>query len=77
MIYPNHRLPPWPNEDVAPRSLEPIVRRHWMSLDPLHPWRNEHAAGLNLSYGLRLRHEPREGLRPGLGKSEECSRCYV
>jgi hypothetical protein len=25
-LYPNHRLPPWPNEDAAPRSLEPIVR---------------------------------------------------
>jgi len=26
LIYPNHRLPPWLNEDVTPRSLEPIVR---------------------------------------------------
>jgi len=26
-LDPNHRLPPWPNGDVAPRSLEPIVRR--------------------------------------------------
>jgi hypothetical protein len=25
-LYPNHRLPPWPTEDAAPRSLEPIVR---------------------------------------------------
>jgi hypothetical protein len=25
-LYLNHRLPPWPIEDVAPRSLEPIVR---------------------------------------------------
>src|ERR1700733_11817341 len=25
-LYPNHRPTPWPNEDVAPRSLEPIVR---------------------------------------------------
>jgi len=28
-LYFNHRPPPWPNEDAAPRSLEPIVRgRH-------------------------------------------------
>jgi hypothetical protein len=27
LIYPHHRLPPWFNEDAAPRSLEPIVRR--------------------------------------------------
>jgi hypothetical protein len=27
LIYTNHRLPPWPNGDAAPRSLEPIVRR--------------------------------------------------
>ena len=26
-LYPDHRLPPWLNEDAAPRSLEPIVRR--------------------------------------------------
>jgi hypothetical protein len=26
LIYPNHRFPPWPTEDPAPRSLEPIVR---------------------------------------------------
>jgi hypothetical protein len=26
LIYPNHRLPPRPTEDVSPRSLEPIVR---------------------------------------------------
>jgi len=25
-LYPNHRLPPWPAEDAASRSLEPIVR---------------------------------------------------
>jgi hypothetical protein len=25
-LYPDHRLPPWLNEDAAPRSLEPIVR---------------------------------------------------
>src|SRR5579863_3226690 len=25
-LYLNHRLPPWPTEDTAPRSLEPIVR---------------------------------------------------
>jgi hypothetical protein len=25
-LYANHRLPPWPNEDAALRSLEPIVR---------------------------------------------------
>jgi hypothetical protein len=28
LIYPDHRLPPWPNGDAAPRSLEPIVRQH-------------------------------------------------
>jgi hypothetical protein len=27
LIYPDHRLTPWPNEDDTPRSLEPIVRR--------------------------------------------------
>jgi hypothetical protein len=27
LIYPDHRLPPWPTEDAAPRSLQPIVRR--------------------------------------------------
>jgi hypothetical protein len=27
LIYPHHPPPPWPNEDAAPRSLEPIVRR--------------------------------------------------
>ena len=33
LIYPNHRLPLWPNEDAAPRSLEPIVRRpHMLTL---------------------------------------------
>ena len=26
LIYPNHRLPPWPNGDAIPRSLEPLVR---------------------------------------------------
>jgi hypothetical protein len=26
LINPNHRSPLWLNEDVAPRSLEPIVR---------------------------------------------------
>jgi hypothetical protein len=26
LIHPNHRLPPWLNEDTAPRSLEPMVR---------------------------------------------------
>src|ERR1700720_2572528 len=26
LIYPDHRLPSWPTEDAAPRSLEPIVR---------------------------------------------------
>ena len=26
LIYTDHRSPPWLNEDVAPRSLEPIVR---------------------------------------------------
>ena len=25
-IYPDHRPSPWPNEVIAPRSLEPIVR---------------------------------------------------
>ena len=25
-VYPDHRLPPWPNGDAAPRSLQPIVR---------------------------------------------------
>src|SRR5580704_6919906 len=29
LIYANHRRPPRPTEDVAPRSLEPIVRRPW------------------------------------------------
>ncbi len=28
LVYPDHRLLPWPNEDATPRSLEPIVRRH-------------------------------------------------
>jgi len=33
LIYPNHRPPPWPNEDATPRSLEPIVRRpHTLTL---------------------------------------------
>jgi hypothetical protein len=33
LIYPDHRLPPWPNEDAIPRSLEPIVRRpHTLTL---------------------------------------------
>jgi hypothetical protein len=27
LIYPDHRFPPWPNGDAAPRSLEPIVMR--------------------------------------------------
>jgi hypothetical protein len=27
LIYPHHRPAPWPIEDSAPRSLEPIVRR--------------------------------------------------
>ena len=27
-VYPDHRPSPWPNEDDASRSLEPIVRRH-------------------------------------------------
>jgi hypothetical protein len=27
-VYPDHRLPPWPNEDATPRSLEPIVSCH-------------------------------------------------
>src|ERR1700722_4146265 len=27
-IYPDHRPPPWPTEDAAPRSLEPIVIRY-------------------------------------------------
>jgi hypothetical protein len=27
-LYLNHRLPPWLIEYAAPRSLEPIVRRH-------------------------------------------------
>jgi hypothetical protein len=27
-LYPNHRLPPWPNEDAARDPLEPIVRCH-------------------------------------------------
>ena len=27
-VYPDHLFPPWPNEDAAPRSLEPIVRLH-------------------------------------------------
>jgi hypothetical protein len=27
-LNPNHRPPPWPNEDVASRSPEPIVRRY-------------------------------------------------
>src|SRR5580704_6324805 len=37
-LYPNHRLPPWPNEERDPRSLEPIVRgqRH------VEPWVVEH-----------------------------------
>jgi hypothetical protein len=26
LFYPNHRPPPWLNEDATPRSLEPIVR---------------------------------------------------
>jgi hypothetical protein len=26
-VYPDHPFPPWLNEDTAPRSLEPIVRR--------------------------------------------------
>jgi hypothetical protein len=26
LIYPDHRLPLWLNEDATPRSLEPIVR---------------------------------------------------
>jgi hypothetical protein len=26
LFYLNHRLPLWPNEVAAPRSLEPIVR---------------------------------------------------
>jgi|SRR5450631_915440 len=26
LIYPNHRPFPWPTEEVAPRSLQPIVR---------------------------------------------------
>jgi hypothetical protein len=25
LLYLNHRLPPWPDEDATPRSLEPIV----------------------------------------------------
>jgi hypothetical protein len=28
VLYPNHRLPPWPIEDAAARSLERIVRFH-------------------------------------------------
>ena len=27
LIYPDHRSSPWPTEAIAPRSLEPIVRR--------------------------------------------------
>jgi hypothetical protein len=26
-LYPDHQFPPWPAEDVAPRSLQPTVRR--------------------------------------------------
>src|SRR5882757_7616096 len=26
ILYLNHRLPPWLNEDATPRSLEPMVR---------------------------------------------------
>ena len=32
LIYLNHRPTPWLNEDAAPRSLEPIVRRHLRQL---------------------------------------------
>jgi hypothetical protein len=33
LIYPSHRLPPWPTEDATPRSLQPIVRRpHTLTL---------------------------------------------
>jgi len=33
VVYPNHRLPPRLNEDVAPRSLEPIVNLRTMPAD--------------------------------------------
>ena len=36
-LYPNHRPPPWLNEDAAPRSLEPIVRWHPTKLRPSSP----------------------------------------
>jgi hypothetical protein len=28
LLYPDHLPSPWPTEDAAPRSLEPIVRSH-------------------------------------------------
>jgi hypothetical protein len=28
LIYPNHPSPPWLTDDAAPRSVEPIVKRH-------------------------------------------------
>jgi hypothetical protein len=46
LIYPNHRLPPWPNEDATPRDrsnrlLASRARRQFLAQDFAHLCRSE------------------------------------
>jgi len=60
LIYPNHRLPPWPNEGAAPRSLEPLVRQSFVNevLFPTCP---------STYHSLGKSNHPRELAIPTLG----------
>ena len=57
LLYPNHRLPPGPNEDAAPRSLEPIVRLYFGCVDSGNaPNRALTVTGSNGERGATRRH---------------------